>query len=547
MALADGVFFGYTISMNEDKTGLKIVLGVLGALAVIAALWRVLAYEPGRPAARASSAAVTTQPTQARGQTADSKHSQQELLDEFLTPAQPASVSKQAGNSTAQPSQLVTYPQNRASRKQNYPGRASSIGGNRYVDTNFYTQDNKQPVAYTATQKPYVATGPYVGPQANFTSSAQNRMQEERAQMLAPYLRPNRKEKEQMDAKWAKLSAAIDRAVLQALTPKSKRDQNIEKYAAQNNTAEVKASGLSGPYAPVANAVAVQKNEIVKSFGSAFGGQAAAQAGSLMDNYARELAGALNMPNATPEQKEQKVKEISKKYQKEMNKLAEKNQYDKFVADRVAQDNKQKEELGALYPEQKAQISALIDQTREKDLALASQNLPREEYFNQLAQNNQALRSGIQQLVVQGGKSVQEFHQWEQKKNEDYLKTLAEWEEEGKIQSVSRVATTDEKGKTQADFNVQKPEILEGIIKSFGEDAGADFEIISQGYERALKQIDQEELSILQRQNKKNEATKEANRQLIDLEIRYVEKMNLPDEQKQAVLEKLRQDYNNIK
>ena len=115
------------------------------------------------------------------------------------------------------------------------------------------------------------------------------------------------------------------------------------------------------------------------------------------------------------------------------------------------------------------------------------------------------------------------------------------------IQSVSRVATTDEKGKTQAGFNVQKPEILEGIIKSFGEDAGADFEIISQDYERALKQIDQEELSILQRQNKKNEATKEANRQLIDLEIRYVEKMNLPDEQKQAVLEKLRQDYNNIK
>ena len=46
---------------------------------------------------------------------------------------------------------------------------------------------------------------------------------------------------------------------------------------------------------------------------------------------------------------------------------------------------------------------------------------------------------------------------------------------------------------------------------------------------------------------KKITALNEANRQLIDQKIRYVEKMNLPDEQKQILLEKLRQDYNNIK
>ena len=63
-----------------------------------------------------------------------------------------------------------------------------------------------------------------------------------------------------------------------------------------------------------------------------------------MDAYAGELAQALSTPGATAAQTQQKVKEISKKYQKEMDKLEQKSQYDKFVQERVAQDNKHKEE-----------------------------------------------------------------------------------------------------------------------------------------------------------------------------------------------------------
>ncbi|MBR5151517.1 MAG: hypothetical protein IKW71_01640, partial [Elusimicrobiaceae bacterium] len=323
----------------------------------------------------------------------------------------------------------------------------------------------------------------------------------------------------------------------------------IEKYGAKQNTqnSSVQFSGFTGPLAPVGEQIAIQKQAIVQSMGSAFGGRAAAQAGSLMDSYAQELAGALNAPNATPEQKEQRVKEISKKYQNEMNKLAEKNQYDKFVADRVAQDNKQKEELGALYPEQKAQISQLIDQTREKDLALATQNLPREQYFDQLAQNNQDLRSGIQKLVVQGGQSVQDFQKWEQDRNADLLNTLARLEEEGKIQSVAAVANADEKQQTQSEINTQSTDIKKEIAAAYGEQALADFNPIFENYERTLKQIDEAKLSPLERATQKDNATKEANRQLIEVEIQHVEKMNITEEQKQVRLEKLRQKYNSIK
>ena len=267
----------------------------------------------------------------------------------------------------------------------------------------------------------------------------------------------------------------------------------------------------------------------------------------MMDSFAGEVAAAASAPGVTSQQAAQQVKEIAKKYEKKMDKLAEKSQYDKFVADRVAQDNKQKAELGAIYPDETVQIGQLIDQTREKDLALATQNLPREEYFNQLAQNNQTLRSDIQKLVTQGGKSVQDFQKWEQGQTQAYLEKLGQLEESGQIQSVARVATPDEKRKTQADIDAQKPKFLDGIEKSFGPQAKADFEPIFENYERTLKQIDEAKLSPLERETQRANATKEANRELFSKKIEYVEKMNIPDEQKQAALNELRQAYNNIK
>lgn len=532
--------------MNEDKTALKIALLILGALAVVAALWRVLAYEPSaaRGDFRPMAGGTIAQPDFSN---ARFPVSEQEALDELLPQGQPNSrpqaslAANSKTNPKATPSRRVAYPENRASHKEAYPAQ-SSAGGQRYVGTNFYPTQ-QQPVPYAQAAASFYKGGNTSGNSAHSVSA---RMQEERAQMLAPYLRPNRKQKEQMDAKWAKLSAAIDRAVAQALTPKSKKEQMVEKYAASKNAAAGQ-SGLTGPFAPVVNAIAAQKNDIVKSFAQSFGASAAKEASQLMDSFAGEVAAAASAPGLTSQQAAAQVKEIAKKYEKKMDKLAEKSQYDKFVADRVAQDNKQKAELGALYPEEKVQIGQLIDQTREKDLALATQNLPREEYFNQLAQNNQALRSGIQKLVTQGGKSVQDFQKWEQGQTQAYLEKLGQLEEAGQIQSVARVATPDEKRKTQADIDAQKPKFLDGIEKSFGPQAKADFEPIFENYERTLKQIDEAKLSPLERETQRANATKEANRELFSKKIEYVEKMNIPDEQKQAALNELRQAYNNIK
>ena len=529
--------------MNEDRTALKIALGVLGMLAIVAALWRVLAYEPGTVSKPVTQQTVAHYPAAGRAVLPVAQQDTwQELLpeDSFAASAN-RSIPLSVHPAAALPGRPTEYPNNRASRKEVYPGR-SSTAGKRYVDTNFYQADAGYSVPYTqAASSFYNSTSS--GPQVNVSSNTFGHVQEERARMLAPYLRPDRKQKEQMDKEWAQLSAAIDRAVLQALTPKSKKEQMLEKYAPKAVQASA-AAGLTGPFASVTQAIVTQKNDIVKSFGQAFGSSAARQAGSLMDSFASEIASAASAPGVSAQQAAQQVKEITKKYQKEMEKLEQKSQYDKFVADRVAQDSKQKEELGALYPEQKAQISQLIDQTREKDLLLATQNLSRQEYFNQLAQNNQALRSGIEQLVTQGGQSAQNLRKWEQGQTQQYLEKLNELEETGQIQSALAAATPDDQKRTQADINANRQRLEQDIKNVLGEQALADFEPILENYERALHQLDAEKLSISQRENKKAAIIKETNRQLIDQKIRQIEKMDIPEEQKQLVLEKLRQTYN---
>ena len=246
--------------MEEDKTALKVALGALVALAVVAALWRVLAYEPGTPApVRRSAGSVQAVSSQPAGAVAPRiAVTEQDALNELLpedtaaTPVLPAAVAP-VQTVAPQPARKVAYPQHRASRKVPYP----SVGADeRTVNTNFYPTHSQRP------RVPYAqaATSFY---QDNATNNAATRVQEERAHMLAPYLSPNRKQKEQMDEKWAKLSAAIERAVLQALTPKSKKEQMLEKYAPKA-AGTAATSGLTGPFAPVANEIAAQKTILSK-------------------------------------------------------------------------------------------------------------------------------------------------------------------------------------------------------------------------------------------------------------------------------------------
>lgn len=549
MTLAKLCFLHYTNSMDEEKTLLKISLGILVLLIAAGALWRVLSYRPssnGEIRAPLSQVQNAARPTH----TAASKQNMVALLEE---PASQQAVENVAHKGTVPSSYTVgsvtavPYPKNRAPVKQTYPNNPST--GKRYVDVNFYDTDTKTPT-YRPNSSFRYTTG-YVGPQVNFNTSSSDSIQKERAsKMLAPYLRPNQQDKARMDAQWNKMFAGLQRAVAKALMPKSKREEMIEKYAAkpaQTQTAQM--PGFTGALSPVGEQVAAQKQLMMQQMGQAFGSTAAQQAGGIMDSFAGELAAALNAPNATAAQKEQQVKELTKKYQDKMDKLAEKNQYDKFMAQRTEEINQQKAEFRSQYGSELSDLLGKnLEEEWQEEQKLATQGLPQEDYYTQLAQLRQSKRDERQQLVIKNGQSINPMLEMEKKQAEAYLKDLQTKVENGEIESVARKATFNEIQNMQADVEEKRKGTLSKIKEDplLGPQAEQEFAPILDDYQEKLNTIYQKELSAEERFNQEKELTKDVNRRLIDKQIEHVEKLDLPEVQKQKILEELRQAYNAI-
>ena len=70
---------------------------------------------------------------------------------------------------------------------------------------------------------------------------------------------------------------------------------------------------------------------------------------------------------------------------------------------------------------------------------------------------------------------------------------------------------------------------------------------ILDNYDAKMKETMQQELSPAERAQRQHDLRANSNRQILQWQMDQVQQMNIPDEQKQATLEKLRQDYNNIK
>lgn len=530
---------------------------------ILAALGRVLSYKPGARASSAPKGKSAISYTLPKAQPAQPSSKYEELIGAPTThktrptqaanPAAPARTQHQPVFVTEKQPYPPTVPSQNP--RKPYPSRQYGAGSGRVVDTNFYAPDRTAPTA-SATAPSSVRTNPTSTPSVSWENNAA--MQEERAaRILSPFSRASLQERDRRNAQWAKLSAAIDRAVFQALMPKTKKEVLLEKYAAkpaQTTPADpmMQSSGLTGAFAPVGQALAVQKQEIMKNFGSSFGGNAAKQAGSLMDAFARELGSALNTPGLTQAQAAQRVQKISKKYQDKMNELAEQKQTDKFMADRLAQDNQQKGALHNLYPDGQLneQINGYIDAASQQIRELVAQrDLPAEEQSARYVQIEQEKRENIQKAIVNSGQSLNPFYQWENKQAEADLANLKTKIENGDVESIARVATPKETNTMQENLKVQRQGLEKGLLADprFGQQAVDEVKPILDNYEAQLKQLYTTELPPDERQTQEIELLKTVNRELLQKRMEQVERMDIPDAQKQQALDELRQAYNNIK
>ena len=536
--------------MEENNSTLKIVLGVAAAAIIILALWRVLIYEPSKPAARPSGSQATSS-AQAGSVLSEGAAPISAKWDELLphsgTSAQesPRATSAEGRPSYANAGRTNTAagggnPGNLSARRgANRP--AARENGKRFVDTNFYSQDKSASSgAQGATSSR--SSGQTIGPSVAWNGNAQSRMQDERtSRMLPSFLKPNRKQQEQMNEKLANLSTAIERAVMRALTPKSKKEQMIEKYSAKGSETSAltpQEAAAAGEFAPVVNAIASQKQSIVNGFGNAFGSGAAKQASQLMDSFAGEVSSAVSDASASPEAKAQRVKEITKKYQDKMNKLEEKSQYDKFMQDRLAKANQQKEELGNLYPQDREQIARLVDEKFKKDNDLLNQNLSQEEYFTQLAKNEQEFDTAVKDLAAKSG-SVVDYLKWQREQDDKTRKALGELEEAGQVISAPRKATQKEIDEGTADLEVKGNEILENVRKFYGDEVYQEYKDKLENYKAKMNQLYQTPLSPKERADKQKAYENELNRWMNgrQIELEEEKRKDLPEDQRRKEME----------
>lgn len=548
----------------ENNKGLKTILGALAVLAIFAAVWRVLSYEdspsPVTSAGTKNPAPVTARPLTdlKRAELLDipgrAAH-EPGLLTQISTPqsapaASFATVVPPAATTAASPAPMQPYPANRATPRVAYPNHASRA--NLYPTPSNTPFVSSRPVGGQPTTRENMAP---LGAFNGFSQGKDRAVQSERAsRMLAPFLRTNRKEQERMDARWAKFSAALDRAVLQALMPKSKKAQMIEKYAAKpkGQEAGLETPGFDGSLAPVGQAMAQQKHQVVTDFGSVFGTEVAGQAGSIMDRFGAELSSALNTPGLTQEQAAARVKEISNKYQKEMDNLSQKAQYDKFAADLEAKDNQQKEALRASYQDAELnnKISQIIDRARAQKLALATrQDLTQQEHYTQESQIDQDTYNQLKKVILDAGQSVNPLYTYDRDRLKDWVNTLGAQEEEGKVESFARAASADETQRMRTDVKVKTDDLMKVVKESplFNETDALEVQALLNDYKNKLENLYRQELSPKDRADGEKNALNEVNRALLDKQMEQVRKSNAPKEEKEKALAELREAYNNIR
>ena len=322
-----------------------------------------------------------------------------------------------------------------------------------------------------------------------------SRMEEKRAAMLSEYLKPNREIEAKLNRTLDSLASNIQDAVAKALMPKSKKAQNIEKYRhkTQGGTA---AADPSNPFANMLSQVSSQGDTIVQNVTKAFGNKAGSEMAGLMNAFQQELSSAVNMPNATNAQIAAKVQEISQKYQGKINKLAEKQQYDKFVQDKVDQDNAQIQELSKFYKgDLLEELGGILAKARETELALSSQNLPEKEYWEAILKNNYQKQVDMREAIKHSGEPLDAFYKLLDEQERRNVKAALEAEQKGEVPSYARVETDVEKQAKQKTLNEEKKTIINQVADTYGGVAAEKIGDIYERYAAKMKELSEKPMS----------------------------------------------------
>lgn len=392
--------------------------------------------------------------------------------------------------------------------------------------------------SYSGSGAP-AAQGPGV-----YRPTVEEQMQAERNRAFAPFMTAVPKEQQKrLETQLKGLSSGIDRAVAKALLPKSKKDANIEKYLQRNASPQAVAAG---PFAPVLDQVAAQKSGVVNSMGQTFGPQAAQEASKVMDSFQNEMTSAVTAPGQTPQQIAQKVKEVTKKYEQKLQKMTQDNGFKKFEQERIAKDNLLKEEIGKQYGSEIAALaSEKIDAARAKDMQLARQGLPAEEYYKQQLANQRDRRKTLEDIILKNGKSTKGLFAAEDEVERRDIEQKLQDEEDGKTLGRSYKAGEKELAAIDHSLNQERKEKLQTAGQIYGEEGARKIDAIYQKYyDDYMKIWNDPDSSKTSKQQASMKLRQDVNKQLEEVQNDPQMQEARLDRQVESSLSQLMQDPN---
>ena len=533
---------------NDENKLLKWGFLLVTVLAVLWAAWRIMEY---RPDVRPSSLPQVVYTGNLLDE--DEEYTPEEAMQtmkmrEFLeqgtnpsaTPANPLSETNPltpsavvpqknvapAGAATVSKNNLPNYPKNNTTANPASSSRAIPMASTQLVG-NPSANNTARPVGYGHTRE--------------------EALSQQRNRMLAPYLVPNKNAQKNMDDMMAKLSANITRAVNRALKPRSKKEENIEKYLGRSSSGTATSSD---PFQDIVNQISSQKENVVANMRQAFGSNAGNRAGELMDSFQQEMADAMSNPEMTAAQKADRAQKISNKYKKKLDKMSQENQFNQFAAQRVAEDNKQKEEIAKAYPDNpdfNAAAAQIIDKARERDLALALHpEIAEGDYYKTLLANQYQDQRDLEEAAKKHGVSTAPLHKWQNEQEQAVIKKLGEQEEEGKINSYKFTFSEKDIKNHEEQFRTERENIISKFEQSFGKEDTAQLETLLKEYNDKMIATMREPNTERDHADKKADIRNEYNRKFLEFQIEVIKKSAAPEEQKETFIRQLQAEIDAI-
>ena len=407
--------------------------------------------------------------------------------------------------------------------------------------------------SYTTGYNSTTTNGNITTPTASFSSSrstyaptGQEQMAQERAANLFPYLAPNKETQRKLSTSLQDLNDSITRAIQAALTPKSKKEANIEKYL-HKDTSSASAATVSTPFQEMLTQMNTQKKEVVKSVANAYGAEAGQRAENLMNNFQKELTTEVSKKDQPIQTTAQNVQKIAQKYQQKFDQMNQQNQYNQYVKDLTNQYEKQVTALKQLYPGQQAlneEFSRISNDALKKELSLSAKNMTPEEYTKARYAIQYDMHQELENAIKKAGASLTELHQYDNANAQNILNDLQNKEETGAIVSVPRKASEEETKAISKTLNDEQNNLLSQVKKTYGEQGVEDFKPVLDSYYQQMMQTMQEPMSAADRYQAQLNLRIEYNRRILEMQRDAILKMDIPREQKEANLATIEKEIN---